>query len=388
MSANVVVGFIPLLDCAPLAAAAALGFAEQEGLDLTLMRETSWANIRDRVVVGHFDAAHMLGPMPIASTLGIGHLKVPMAAPLALGRGGNAITVSAALWESMSEHGAHVGGGAQLQGQALRRVTDARRDAGKPILTFAVVYPFSSHNYLLRYWLDSNGIDPDRDVRLVVIPPPMLVDAMREAQIDGFCVGEPWSSVAVAADVGSIALPTTAIWERSPEKVLASRLEWCQRNPHLLRALIRAVHRAAVWCEEPENHGQLARLLARPRYIGAPAEILLRGLQNRFALVPGAAPRDVPGFYEITRNSVTVPRTSHALWFYSQMVRWGQIELSDANLLQVRAVYRPDLYEVALATTASPIIAVRAPDTAILFDGRVFDGRDVEGYLRGFARPA
>ena len=376
MSANVVVGFIPLLDCAPLAAAAALGFAEQEGVDLTLMRETSWANIRDRVVVGHFDVAHMLGPMPIASTLGIGHLKVPMAAPLALGRGGNAITVSTALWEVMGEHGAQIGGSAQLQGQALRRAVQARRQAGRSTLTFAVVYPFSSHNYLLRYWLHASGVDPDRDVRLVVIPPPMLVDAMREGQIDGFCVGEPWSSVAVAAGVGSIALPTTAIWERSPEKVLAGRLEWCQRNPDLLQSLIRAVHCAAVWCETPQNHGQLARLLAEPRYIGTPAEILLRGLRNQLVLAPGAALRDAPGFYEIERNSALAPRLEHALWFYSQMVRWGQIEHSAANLLQVRAVYRPDLYEVGL-------VAAAKADIAPFFDGRVFDDRDIEGYLRG-----
>ena len=387
MSANVVVGFIPLLDCAPLAAAAALGFAEQEGIDLTLMRETSWANIRDRVVVGHFDAAHMLGPMPIAATLGIGHLKVPMAAPLALGRGGNAITVSAALWEAMSEHGARIGGSAQLQGEALRRAVQVRRDAGRSILTFAVVYPFSSHNYLLRYWLHASGIDPDRDVHLVVIPPPMLVDAMREAQIDGFCVGEPWSSVAVASSVGSIALPTTTIWARSPEKVLAGRLEWCQRNPALLQSLIRAVHRAAQWCEEPQNQDQLAHLLAEPRYVGAPSEILLRGLQNRLVLDPGAAACDVPGFYEIERGSATVPRVDHALWFYSQMVRWGQLDFSAANLLHVRAVYRPDLYRLALATTAASPVDARTADTATLFDGRTFDDRDIEGYLRGFAHP-
>ena len=169
--------------------------------------------------------------------------------------------------------------------------------------------------------------------------------------------------------------------------MLAARLEWCQRNPDLLRALIRAVHRAAVWCEEPENHGQLARLLAEPRYIGAPAEILMRGLQNRFALVPGAAPCDVAGFYEIVRNAAMVPRVSHALWFYSQMVRWGQVELSDVDLLHVRAVYRPDLYRIALPATASPIAAMPAADAATFFDTRVFDDGDVEGYLRGLARP-
>ena len=199
--------------------------------------------------------------------------------------------------------------------------------------------------------------------------------------------GYPYDThpVAVASGVGSIALATTAIWERSPEKVLAARLQWCQRNPDLLQSLIRSVHRAACWCEEPQNHSQLARLLAEPRYIGAPAEILMRGLQNRLVLAPGAAPRDVSGFYEIERNSATVPQVDHALWFYSQMVRWGQIDLSEANLLQVRAVYRPDLYQVALATTAAPIVEAPATATVTFFDGRVFDDRDVETYLRGFA---
>ncbi|MBL8270522.1 CmpA/NrtA family ABC transporter substrate-binding protein, partial [Steroidobacter sp.] len=192
-----VVGFIPLMDCAPLAVAVEKGFAAEEGLDLRLVRETSWANIRDRVVVGHFDAAHMLGPMAIASTLGVGHLKVPMAAPLSLGLGGNAITVSLRVWELMMAEGATLSAHPRALGEALRKVVQARERAQKPPFTFAMVYPFSAHNYELRYWLAASGIDPDRDVRLIVIPPPLLVDAMREGQIDGFCVGEPWNSLAV-----------------------------------------------------------------------------------------------------------------------------------------------------------------------------------------------
>ncbi|HYM35097.1 MAG TPA: CmpA/NrtA family ABC transporter substrate-binding protein, partial [Steroidobacteraceae bacterium] len=325
---GIVIGFIPLTDCAPLVVAAEKGFAAEVGLELTLVRETSWANIRDRVVVGHFDAAHMLGPMTIAATLGIGHLRTAMIAPYSLGLGGNAITVSNALWEQMIAHGAHANATPQVQGIALQRTVRAREQSHKPPLTLAMVYPFSCHNYQLRYWLAASDIHPDHDVRLVVLPPPLLVDAMREGQIDGFCVGEPWNSLAVAVGVGCIVAPTSAIWRLSPEKVLGCRLAWAQRHPERLTALIRALYRASQWCELPANHAELVKLLAEPRYIGAPAEILLRGLSNRLTLVPGDAPQAIANFYLPSRCAATFPWTSHALWFYSQMVRWRQIAYS------------------------------------------------------------
>ncbi len=381
-----VVGFIPLLDCAPLAVAVEKGFASEAGLDLRLVRETSWANIRDRVVVGHFDAAHMLGPMAIASTLGVGHLKVPMAAPLSLGLGGNAVTVSLRVWESMMAEGASASSSPGELGAALRAVVRARERAQRQPFTFAMVYPFSSHNYELRYWLAASGIDPDRDVRVVVIPPPLLVDAMREGQIDGCCVGEPWNSLAVAAGVGCIALPTTAIWRLSPEKVLGCRLEWTQRHPDRLRALVRALYKSAVWCEQPENHAELSRILAQPRFVGAPAEILLRGLSNRLTLQPGGEPRQLENFYLPASEAATVPWVSHALWFYSQMVRWKQVAFDPEHVAQVRATYRPDLYRVALAGICADIPAV---DTKIegearrdgFFDGMRFDPDALSTYL-------
>ncbi len=378
-----VVGFIPLMDCAPLAVAVEKGFAAEEGLDLRLVRETSWANIRDRVVVGHFDAAHMLGPMAIASTLGVGHLKVPMAAPLSLGLGGNAITVSLRVWELMVAEGATLSAGPRALGEALRQVVRSRERANKQPFTFAMVYPFSAHNYELRYWLAASGIDPDRDVRLVVIPPPLLVDAMREGQIDGFCVGEPWNSVAVSVGVGCIVLPTTAIWRLSPEKVLGCRLEWAQRHPDRLQALVRSLYRAAVWCEQPEHHSELARLLAEPRFVGAPAEILVRGLSNRVCLQQGANPEYLPGFYVPASEAATFPWVSHALWFYSQMVRWGQVAFEPDHVAQVRATYRPDLYRLALGAMTD----VPSADTKLdeLFDGVCFDADDLPAYLTQLA---
>jgi len=348
MTRDVVVGFIPLLDCAPLVVAKEKGFAAEEGLALELIRESSWASIRDRLIVGHFDAAHMLGPMAIASSLGVGHLQVPMVAPLSLGLGGNAITVSNALRRSMVEAGAATGSDPRVQGEALREVVRAREVRRLAPLTFAMVYPFSCHNYELRYWLAACGIDPDRDVRLVVIPPPLLVDAMREEQIDGFCVGEPWNSVAVSAGVGCIVTPTTAIWRLSPEKVLGCRLQWAQRDPATLAALIRAVYRASQWNEAPQNHAELARLLAEPRYVGGSPDILLRGISGELRLEPGGVAHQFTDFYIPARQAATFPWVSHAAWFYAQMVRWGQIEASEAHLELARATYRPDIYRSAM----------------------------------------
>jgi NitT/TauT family transport system ATP-binding protein len=369
---KLILGFIPLLDCASLVAAAERGFAEQENLELTLVRETSWANIRDRVVVGHFDAAHMLGPMTVASTLGIGHVKVPVIAPFALGLGGNAITVSLQLWEQMTQEGAAPSGGPAMQAEALRRVVAARERARREPLTFAMVYPFSCHNYELRYWLAAGGIDPDRDVRLVVIPPPFLVDALRAGQIDGFCVGEPWNSVAVQAGVGAIVTPTTAIWPFSPEKVLGCRLEWAQRHPKQLMALQRAIYRASQWCEQPENQVELASLLAQPKYVGAPAELLRRALGGQLVLTPHSPPAQLENFYIPGRRDATFPWVSHALWFYQQMVRWKQVQFSAEHLAAVRTTYRPDLYRAALSAVKADIPAEDLKPERF-FDGAMFD---------------
>ena len=369
---RLVVGFIPLLDCASLVVAAECGFAEAEGLELALIRETSWANIRDRVIVGHFDAAHMLAPMAIASTLGIGHIKAPLIAPLSLGLGGNAITVSLRLWEQMLAQGASPDDFSFSQGEALKRVIAARERAHLEPLTLGMVYPFSCHNYELRYWLATAGIDPDRDVRLAVIPPPYLADALRAGQIDGFCVGEPWNSVAVDAGVGAIVTPTTRLWPLSPEKVLGCRAEWAQQHPEELARLLRAIYRAATWVEDPENHRAVAQLLAKSSYVGASEGLIHRALAGRLTVQPGAAPVTLEDFFVPARHAATFPWVSHALWMYAQMVRWRQIEFRAEHLAAVRATYRPDLYRIALAA-----INPDMPDVDFkverFFDGQCFD---------------
>ena len=382
---KLVLGFIPLLDCASLVVAAERGFAADEGLDLRLVRETSWANIRDRVIVGHFDAAHMLAPMAIASTLGIGHIKMPFIAPFSLGLGGNAITVSVSLWEEMTRQGAVSGSFTPAQGVALKRVITARERSGREPLTFGMVYPFSCHNYELRYWLAAAGIDPDRDVRLAVIPPPYLADALRTGQIDGFCVGEPWNSVAVDAGVGAIVAPTTALWPLSPEKVLGCRAEWAERYPAQLAGLLRALYRAAAWTEAPENHSEVAKLLAEPRYVGASAGLLHRALSGQLALRPGADPTELADFFVPASHHATFPWASHALWVYTQMVRWHQVEASEENQAAARKTYRPDLYRTALGRAALGRVDPDIPSTDLkverFFDGRDFDPDNLSAWL-------
>ncbi|HXC53604.1 MAG TPA: CmpA/NrtA family ABC transporter substrate-binding protein [Candidatus Limnocylindrales bacterium] len=410
----VTVGFIPLVDCAFLAVAREKGFAAAEGIDLTLVRESSWASIRDRLIVGHFDAAHLLGPMTVASTLGIRHVAVPMIAPFALGLGGNAVTFSTALRDAVYREGAPSGLPPRTSdgwrrraldvGEALRRVVRQRGALGLEPLTFAVVFPFSCHNYTLRYWLAAVGIDPDRDVRIVVIPPPLLADSMRAGYVDGFCAGEPWNSAAVAGGVGSIEFPTTAIWRQCPDKVLGCRFDWAERRTDDLFALMRSLYRAAVWCDEAGNHAELARILAEPSYVGAAPEMIEPALSGVFTLSEAMPVAKVDDFHISLRNAATFPWTSHALWFYSQMVRWGQTVWSEAGLARSVRTYRPDLYRRALASVD---VDIPATDSKIegasnseielpssrgrlriapcgFLDDRIFDPSDVRAYVDGF----
>jgi two-component system, oxyanion-binding sensor len=397
-------GFIPLVDCAPLVVAKEKGFAAAEGLSLSLVRETSWANIRDRVMLAHFDAAQMLGPMPIASTLGIGHGETPMIAPFSLGLGGNAITVSPELFAGMEAAGASLNSGPAEMGHALASVVSRRHERGGAPLTLAVVHPFSGHNYELRYWLAAAGIDPERDVRINVLPPSAMVGGVLDRQVDGFCVGEPWNSLAVEAEAGVIVVTKSALWRQGPEKVLGFRADFAQRWPERLAALLRALYKGADWAGRSENHSELSQMLAAPDYLATPAEIVLRALSGRLVRIRGGTPESIPDFLVFHAHAANFPWQSHSLWFYSQMVRWGQIAYSPALAEKARRVYRPDLYRNALASTgidlprasakvegaltaATPVASrngamVLGPDG--FFDGRLFDPDEIEAYLRSF----
>jgi NitT/TauT family transport system ATP-binding protein/nitrate/nitrite transport system substrate-binding protein len=336
-------GFIPLVDCAPLVIAAAKGFDRGEGFELKLSREASWANIRDKTEFGAFDCAHMLAPMVVANAIGLGPASEAVVAPMVLNLGGSTITVSRRLAVEMAAAAPEADAAA-----ALAAVIRKRAAANAPPLFFGMVFPFSSHNYDLRCWLAGAGIDPDGDVNLVVIPPPLLAESLKQGRIDGFCAGAPWGQVAVEHGEARIVASKTELWPLSPEKVLGVRLSWAERNPELLARLIRALVRAAQWLDAPENHAEAAGILAAPAHIGVAAPLILRVLQGRLVRAKGEPPTDDRDFIVFARDNASFPWRSHALWLATQMIRWGQVRAPFDLAAAAERAYRPDLFRAAV----------------------------------------
>jgi len=374
------IGFIPLVDAAALIVAVDRGFAAAEGLEITLVREVSWSNVRDKLNIGLFDAAHLLAPVAIASTLGLGHVRVPIVVPFNLGINGNAITVSAALHEAIM---------AEVEGDrfdpmatalALARVVAKRRKAGAESLTFAMTFPFSTHNYQLRFWMAAGGVDPDEDVRLVVLPPPYMVESLKSGHVDGFCVGAPWNSIAVDQAVGHILHFASDILARGAEKGLAIRQSWSEKNPVAVAALVRAAQRAVDFIEQASNRAEVARLMAQPDRIGVDAEVIQRTLDGRLKISPDGTTRESSRYLLVGKEGAARPDPVQAAWLYAQMVRWEQTSLSPEALATAMAVFRPDLYDGALGAEA-----VKAIDSALgAFTGPTFDPADIGGYLASF----
>jgi two-component system, oxyanion-binding sensor len=375
------VGFIPLIDAAALIVAVDKGFTAAEGLDITLVREVSWSNVRDKLNIGLFDAAHLLAPVAIASSLGLGHIKVPILAPFNLSLNGNAITVSPALHAAIM---AEIDGGhfdPMATALALSRVVASRRKGGAEPLTFGMTFPFSTHNYQLRFWMAAGGVDPDEDVRLVVLPPPYMADSIGSGQIDGFCVGAPWNSIAVDRGVGCILHFVSDILERAAEKVLAIRQGWSERNPQVVAALVRAASRAAEFIEQPENRIEVAQVLARPEYVGVDADVVLRTLEGRLKISADGSVRESRRYLLVGREDAPRPDPVQAAWLYGQMVRWGQAPLSVEALNTAKGVFRPDLYDAALEREKLP---VNSPHPIGAFAGPGFDAENIAAHLASF----
>ncbi|MER9328497.1 CmpA/NrtA family ABC transporter substrate-binding protein [Mesorhizobium sp. M0488] len=402
MRHQITAGFMPLFDSAVLVAAGELGFAAREGVDLTLHRETSWANIRDRIAIGHFHLAHMLGPMPLACNLGLTPLASETIVPFSLGLGGNCVTISNAVWAGMAAHGAEPDLDPARAGAALGAFIRERATAGNDPLRFAVVHPHSGHNYELRYWLAACGIDPTREIEIVIVPPPFMADALAAGRIDGYCVGEPWNSASVAAGTGHIVTVKARLWRNSPEKVIGVRKAWTDENPDALAALLRALHHSARWCQDPANHGELADVMAQPGFLGLPPAVQMPILTGHLRL-GGGAERTIDDFFLPFDKAANFPWKSHALWFYTQMVRWGHVAHTPDNLAIARDCYRPDLYRSALKplgvalpganskvegalASATPVGSAGAslvlgPDG--FFDGQTFDPDEIDAYIAG-----
>lgn len=380
MTAPLRIGFIPLVDAAALIVAVDKGFTAAEGLEVELVREVSWSNVRDKLNIGLFDAAHLLAPVAIASSLGLGHVKVPIVAPFNLGINGNAITVSPALQAALMEEIDGDRFDPLVTAKALARVVAKRRKAGADPLTFGMTFPFSTHNYQLRFWMAAAGVDPDEDVRLVVLPPPYMVDSLANGHVDAFCVGAPWNSVAVDLGIGHILHFVSDILVSAAEKVLAVRQVWADKHPDVVAALVRAAMKGAEFIEHPDNRTEAARILAQPDRIGVDAEVIQRTLTGRLKISPDGTFRESGRYLLVGREEAGRPDPVQAAWLYAQMVRWGQAGLSPDGINTAMAVFRPDLYDAALGRRPSE----HAPAAIGAFAGPAFDAGNILAHLQAF----
>jgi ABC-type nitrate/sulfonate/bicarbonate transport system substrate-binding protein len=333
-------GFVPLIDCAPLVMAHELGFYSKYGLEVVLHRELGWATIRDKIIYGELDAAHALAAMPAAATLGLGSIRCDCLTGIVLNLNGNAITLS----NDLRERGVH-------DGPSLKRIIQQLRR--EKTLTFGAVAPFSSHYFLLRKWLTNSGINPERDVRIVIVPPPQMVTNLKAGHLDGFCVGEPWNSVAAQSRVGWCAAASAELASEHPEKVLMVRREFAEKRAAEHTALLAALLDACAFCDEPENHAQLVATLARAEYVGVPEPALCRGFRSEFDFGNGR-PRMLRDFVIFHRHDANEPSAAKAAWVLQQLRETAAgLAPSNVNAAFGRRVFRMDLFENALRLRAS-----------------------------------
>jgi NitT/TauT family transport system ATP-binding protein len=372
------IGYIPLVDATALLVAADMGFAKEQGVDIELVREVSWSNVRDKLNIGLFDAAHLLSPVAVASTLGLGHVRVPLVAPFNLGLNGNAITVSPRLFASLSSAADGDIADPLVSARALARVVAERRAPGSEPLNFGMTFPFSNHNYQLCFWMAAGGVDPNEDVRLVVLPPPYMVESLASGHVDGFCVGAPWNSVAVDSGIGRILHFGCDIVARATEKVFAVRKNWADDNPDTLAALVRALAAASDFVEDSNNLVPVSATVARR--LSVDAELVTRTLTGNMKIAPDGAVRTSNRYIMIGRNGSARPDPVQAAWIYAQIVRWGQAPMSDELLSLAQAVFRPDLYDAALGA-ASPSYGGEPRDGIGAFVGPDFVPSDIAAHL-------
>ncbi|MEJ2410717.1 MAG: CmpA/NrtA family ABC transporter substrate-binding protein [Novosphingobium sp.] len=398
MSTELTIGFLPLVDaCLPILAHEH-GFAEDAGVSLRLIKDMSWATVLDRLLYGHSDAAHLVAPLAIAATLGRGRPAQPLSVPFVLGLNGNAITLRPELAEKVRPEGG-MGTPAEV-GAALKVIAGERSKAGRP-LTFGVVHRYSSHNYMLRYWLAACGVRPDHDVDISTVPPPFCADALKQGEVDGICVGEPWNSVAVEQGAGEIVLSTAQIWRRGVEKVLTLREAVLEEKRESVERLIRALCQAGAHFVDPENWDRNAEILARPEYLDGSAELIRRAISDQLLIARGGPLVHYRDFMFQHREAANFPWVSQAEWLYTQMARWDGTPFAEEECRKAARVFRPDVYRSALLGTGAPLPGASskvegslASTTVVgtqqgsmtlekntFFDGMVFDPSDIEGYI-------
>ncbi|VUD52093.1 Nitrate transport protein NrtA [Thalassocella blandensis] len=405
-------GFIKLTDMAPIAIAYENGYFEDEGLYVTIEAQANWKVLLDGVIDGRLDGAHMLAGQPLAATIGFG-TKAHIITPFSMDLNGNGITVSNEIWKQMK---AHIPKGKDgkpvhpIKADALKPVVEKYKAEGKPF-NMGMVFPVSTHNYELRYWLAAGGIHPGfyaphkgditgqlkADALLSVTPPPQMPATLEAGTIYGYCVGEPWNQQAVFKNIGVPVITDYEIWKNNPEKVFGITAEFAKKYPNTTIRLTRALIRAAKWLDENNNANRPAavKILSKPNYVGADYDVIANSMTGTFEYEKGDK-REVPDFNVFFRYNATYPYYSDAIWYLTQMRRWGQIseDKSDAWYVETaKQVYRPDIYAKAAQSLIQEKLmeAKDFPDFAKetgfkpaqkeFIDGVAYDGSQPNAYI-------
>ncbi|WP_045368302.1 CmpA/NrtA family ABC transporter substrate-binding protein [Methyloceanibacter caenitepidi] len=402
-------GFIKLTDMAPLAIAKEKFFFEDEGLQVELEAQANWKVLLDRVITGELDGAHMLAGQPLGATIGYG-TQADVITAFSMDLNGNAITVSNDVFEEMKEHIEKDEDGKPkhpISAAALKPVVERYKADGKPF-NMGMVFPVSTHNYELRYWLAAGGLKPgyyspdntagqvDADVLLSVTPPPQMPATMEAGTILGYCVGEPWNQAAVFKGIGVPVITDHGIWKYNPEKVFGVTKQWAEENPNTHLAVVKALIRAGQWLDDPANREEAVEILSRSEYVGADEEVIANSMTGSFEYEKGDK-RPAPEFNVFFKHFATYPYYSDAIWYLTQMRRWGQIENAkpdDWYIETAKKVYRPDIYMQAAEALIEEGYAqkedfpfdtdgFKAP-TAEFIDGVEYDGKKPNDYLSKF----
>ncbi|HSI95920.1 MAG: CmpA/NrtA family ABC transporter substrate-binding protein [Methylophilaceae bacterium] len=365
---EVKIGFIPLTDCAPIAVAAAMGFDKKYGIKITPSKEASWAGVRDKLINGELHAAHVLYGMMYGAQLGIGGPQKDMNVLLTLNHNGQAITLS----NQLNEKGVK-------DGPTLKRMLDnENRD-----YTFAQTFPTGTHAMWLYYWLATYGINPFKDVKTIVVPPPQMVANMRVGNMDGYCVGEPWNARAISDKIGFTVTTTQDIWTDHPEKVLGTTAAFTAKYPNTTRAMMMAVLEASRYIDATANRAAVAKLISSKSYVNAPEEVILGRFLGHYDNGIGKKWED-PNYMKFFNDGKTpFPYISDGMWFMTQHKRWGLLKTDPDYLAVAKKVNRTDLYREAAGAMG---ISVPKDDmrSSKLIDGVVWDGKDPKGYANSF----
>ncbi|MFY0627900.1 MAG: ABC transporter substrate-binding protein [Reichenbachiella sp.] len=401
-------GFIKLTDMAPLAIAKELGYFEDEGLFVSVEAQSNWKNILDRVIDGGLDGSHMLAGQPIAAGAGFGR-QAELVTPFSMDLNGNGITVSNDVWSKMKPNVPADADGKPIhpiKADALVPVIESYKNEGKPF-KMGMVFPVSTHNYEIRYWLAAAGVNPgfytadniqgqvDADVLLSVTPPPQMPATLEAGTIYGYCVGEPWNQQAVFKGIGVPVTTNYDIWKNNPEKVFVMTKEFTEKYPNTAVAVTKALIRAGKWLDTPGNRPEAVGILSMPEYVGADSVVIANSMTGTFEFEKGDK-RSMPDFNVFFRYNATYPFYSDATWFLTQMRRWGQIpESKPAEWYSktAQSIYRPDIWEKAagllveegyLSADEVPTTDGYKAPTSNFIDGITYDGKDPLGYINSF----